>query len=41
VMALALAVWNCPQEPLGIKQLNIMPSEVAPTRNESSLYEAI
>lgn len=42
VMALALAVWNCPQEPLGIKQLNIMPGENTPMRdNQSSLYEAI
>lgn len=42
VMALALSVWKCPTEPLGIKILNIMPTSTA-TRpiEDTSLYEAI
>lgn len=41
VMSLALAVWNCPVEPLGIKNLNIMPSEAQVSQNTTSLYDAI
>jgi len=41
IMALALAVWNCPEEPLGVKHLNIMTSTAPTTSDTGRLYEAL